>query len=141
MLVRVRGKGVKLNGVWKYKNEEVEIDEIEFEENKEYLDIIKDEETEKLPQIPNENDKDDEDEELLKLRKKAKELGIARANLMGEEKLRYLIAEKEAPLFGAKKEEKPDNTDTGSNDNGTDIDNPDADNNDYEVTGENNTQE
>ena len=124
MLVRVRGKGVKLNGVWKYKNEEAEIDEIEFEENKEYLD-----------------DKDDEDEELLKLRKKAKELGIARANLMGEEKLRYLIAEKEAPLFGAKKEEKPDNTDTGSNDNGTDIDNPDADNNDKEVTGENNPQE
>lgn len=94
MLVKVKGKGVKLNGKWCYKGEMAEIDEIEYEENKKFLDIIEDEEGPKLPQVPGKPDEDDEDE-LQELRLKAKELGIRNYHLMGKEKLELAIAEKE----------------------------------------------
>ena len=113
MLVKVRGKGVKLNGIWKYKNEEAEISETEWEENKEYVDIIKDDEGEKLPQVPDKNDKDLEETELLELRKKGKELGIKNAHFMGKERLERLIQECEN-----KKEDVSEN----ETKNGSDID-------------------
>ena len=118
MLVKVKGKGIKLNGKWCYKNEEVIIDEAEWEENKEYVDIIKDEEAEKLPQVPDKNDKDPEEIELLELRKKGKELGIKNAHFMGKEKLEQLIQE-----YENKKEEvsEDENTD-GQNENTEDED-------------------
>lgn len=109
MLVRVRGKGVKLNGKWCYKNDEAVIDEVEYENNKDFVDIIDDEEIEQLPEIPNEDEKDDEEIELKELKTKAKELGIKNAHLMKKETLEVLIAEKEAPMFG----EKSDNNDEG----------------------------
>lgn len=131
MLVRVKGKGVKLNGKWCYKNDETIIDEIEYKENKEFLDIIEDEETEQLPQIPNENDKDDEEIELQQLKSKAKELGIKNAHLMKKETLEELIAEKEAPMFGQRPDSnngKPDSNiekdNENSNTNENDKDNP-----------------
>ena len=113
MLVKVKGKGVKLNGIWKYKNEEAEISETEWEENKEYVDIIKDDEGEKLPQVPDKNDKDPEETELLELRKKGKELGIKNAHFMGKEKLKQLIQEYE----NKKEEVSEDETKDGENEN------------------------
>lgn len=38
--VRVKGPGVKLNNVWCYINEEAVIDEAQYEENKEYVEVI-----------------------------------------------------------------------------------------------------
>lgn len=38
--VRVKGPGVKLNNVWHYINEEAVIDEAQYEENKEYVEVI-----------------------------------------------------------------------------------------------------
>lgn len=119
MLVKVKGKGVKLNGKWCYKEEEATINEAEWEENKEYLDIIKDDEGDKLPQVP-ENDEN----ELLELRKKGKELGIKNAHLMGKEKLEQLIAEKDGENPNSNeqneyaKNEKVENTEDG---NDTDV--------------------
>lgn len=131
MLVKVKGKGVKLNGVWKYKNEEAEIDEIEYEENKEFLDIIEDEEGPKLPQVPGKPDEDNENE-LQELRAKAKELGIKNYHLMGKEKLELAIEEKEAPLFSAKTVSTNENSNTNLDDSNNDR---------RETTVEDNTQE
>ena len=146
MLIRVRGKGIKLNGKWCYKDEEVIIDEAQYEENKNYVDIIEDEEGETLPTVPETNDKDDDQIKLLELRTKAKELGIRNYHLMGKEKLEEQIAEKEAPLFGQKTDEKPDEKPDNSDikpDNANK--NPDEndlnDNNGEGATGENNPQE
>lgn len=133
MKVKVREEGIKLNGVWKFKGEEAVIDEEQYERNKDFIDIIEDEEGPKLPQIPSkedeepkqsdvqntENTEDEKSEEeiLMELRMKAKELGIKNYHLMGKEKLETVIAEKEAPLFGATTDEENDGTDTdvGSN--------------------------
>lgn len=38
--VRVKGPGVKLNNVWRYINEEAIIDEAQYEDNKEYVEVI-----------------------------------------------------------------------------------------------------
>lgn len=38
--VRVKGPGVKLNNVWCYINEEAVIDEVQYEENKDYVEVI-----------------------------------------------------------------------------------------------------
>lgn len=38
--VRVKGPGVKLNNVWRYINEEAIIDEAQYEENKEHVEVI-----------------------------------------------------------------------------------------------------
>lgn len=101
MIVRVKGRGVKLSGRWYFKNQEAEIDEKEYEANIEYLDIIKGEkEDHELPQVTG---LDDEEEKILNdLREKAKSLKIKNAHLMGKEKLEIAIAEAEAPMFGAK---------------------------------------
>ena len=120
MLVRVKGKGLKLNKQWHYKGAEVEIEEAEYEKNKEHLDILKeDENTPQIPQVPGLEDKDDEEIELQELRKKGKELGIKNAHLMGKEKLEQAIAEKEAPMFGEKTEETEESSEnTESNNEG-----------------------
>lgn len=128
MKVKVKGKGVKLNGIWIYKGEEAIIDEEQYEENKEFVDIIEDEEGPQLPQVPGKEDEDNK-EELEELRAKAKELGVRNAHLMGKEKLEQAIAEKEAPLFGEKKDEETDeetdtNVDNNENDNSTGEENP-----------------
>lgn len=132
MKVRVKEEGIKLNGVWKFKGEEAIIDEEQYERNKDFVDIIEDEEGPNLPQIPSKedeepkqsdaNDAEDaekektEEEILMELRMKAKELGIKNYHLMGKEKLETAIAEKEAPLFGANPEENDGtDTDVGSN--------------------------
>ncbi len=125
MKVKVREEGIKLNGVWKFKGEETVIDEEQYERNKDFLDIIEDEEGPKLPQIPSKEDEEpkqpdvqntedekSEEEILMELRMKAKELGIKNYHLMGKERLESLIAEKEAPLFGATTDEENDGTDT-----------------------------
>ena len=38
--VRVKGPGIKLNNVWCYINEEAIIDEAQYEDNKEYVEVI-----------------------------------------------------------------------------------------------------
>lgn len=126
MIVKVKGKGVKLSGKWCFKGEEAEIDEVEYEKNKEYVDIIKEDVKEpEIPQVPNKNDQDEEEIQLQELRAKAKKLGIRNSHLMGKEKLEQAIAEKEAPLFGEKKEEETDtNADNNENDNPTGEENP-----------------
>ena len=124
MKVKVREEGIKLNGVWKFKGEEAVIDEEQYERNKDFIDIIEDEEGPKLPQIPSKEDEEPKQSDvqnaedvLMELRMKAKELGIKNYHLMGKEKLETAIAEKEAPLFGATPDEENDGTDTdvGSN--------------------------
>lgn len=113
MIVKVKGKGVKLSGKWCFKNEEAEIDEVEYEKNKEYVDIIKEDVKEpQIPQVPNNNDQDEEEIQLQELRTKAKALGIKNAHLMKKENLEKLIAEKENPLSDANDGKKSDNTDT-----------------------------
>lgn len=123
MIVRVKGKGVKLSGKWCYKNDEAVIDEVEYQENKDFIDIIKDEEGPKLPQVPNKDEKDPEEKELLELRAKAKELGIKNSHLMKKENLENAIAEKTAPMFGTKideREEKAGINPDGSENSGED---------------------
>ena len=141
MLVKVKGKGVKLNGIWKYKDETAEISDKEYEANKEYVDILEDEEGPQLPQVPNKEDEDPVEKELLELRAKAKKLGIRNSHLMKKESLEAAIAEKEAPLFGAKQdenpEEDPEETDTNSDDTDTNV----GGNDEGDATGESNPQE
>ena len=136
MKVKVKGKGVKLNGIWIYKGEEAIIDEEQYEENKEFVDIIEDEEGPQLPQVPGKEDEDNK-EELQELRAKATELGVRNAHLMGKEKLELAIAEKEK------------STDENPDENNTDVDNEETevgdtnvgDNAEGEATGEGNPQE
>lgn len=133
MKVKVKGKGVKLNGIWIYKGEEAIIDEEQYEENKEFVDIIEDEEGPQLPQVPGKEDEDNE-EELQKLRAKAKELGVRNAHLMGKEKLELAIAEKEKSA-----DENPDENNTDVDDKNTETEVGDNDVGD--ATGEGNPQE
>lgn len=141
MLVKVKGKGVKLNGIWKYKDETAEISDEEYEANKEYVDILEDEETSQLPQIPNKDDEDPAEKELQELKAKARELGIRNAHLMKKESLEAAIAEKEAPLFGAKldenTEENPEETDKNTDGTDTNV----GGNDEGDTTGESNPQE
>lgn len=142
MIVKVKGKGVKLSGKWCFKGEEAEIDEVEYEKNKEYVDIIKEDVKEpQIPQVPNKNDQDEEEVQLQELREKAKGLGIKNAHLMKKENLEKLIAEKEAPLFGAMKEE---NSDENHEDTNLDENKDGSDKNvgsNEDTTGETNPQE
>lgn len=137
MLVRVKEKGVKLSGKWCYKNDEREIDEVEYEKNKDFVDIIKEDIQEQIPQVPGEDDKDPEEIELQELRAKAKELGIRNYHIMKKENLEKAIAEKEK------------STDENPDENNTDVDNEETevgdtnvgDNAEGEATGEGNPQE
>lgn len=111
MLVKVKGRGVKLAGRWYFKNQEAEIDEKEYEANIEYLDIIKGEkEDPELPQVPGKDDEDEEEKILNDLREKAKSLKIKNAHLMGKEKLEIAIAEAEAPMFGTQNDSDENNS-------------------------------
>lgn len=113
MLVRVKGKGLKLNKEWCYKGAEVEIEEAEYEKNKDYLDVIEEKDDNTLiPEIP----VSDEEKELEELRTKAKELGIKNYYLMKIDTLKKLIDEKEAPLFGVKTQEDADKEDEDGTD-------------------------
>lgn len=106
MKIKVKGKGVKLSGKWCFKNEEVEIDEAEYEKNKEYVVIIKEDTQKPLePEIPGEDIKL---EELKILREKGKKLGIKNAHVMGKEKLEQLIEEKEFELSETENETSQD---------------------------------
>jgi len=141
MLVKVKGKGVKLNGIWTFKGEEAVIDEKQYEKNKEFVDIIQDEEGPKLPQIPNKDDEEPAEKELQELRAKARELKIRNAHLMKKESLEAAIAEKEAPLFGAKQDKNPEENqeETDKNSDGTDTNV--GSNDEGDATGESNPQE
>lgn len=139
MKVKVKEEGIKLNGTWKFKGEEAVIDEEQYEKNKDFLDIIEDDEGPQLPQVPGKDDEDNEDE-LKELRAKGKELGIKNAHLMGKEKLELAIAEKEK-----EEDDNPDNPDENNTDvdnEKTDVtDNDAGDNAEGEATGEGNPQE
>lgn len=125
MLVRIKGKGLKLNGKWCYKGAEVEIEETEYEKNKDYLDVIEEDDRTSIPEIP----VSDEERELEELKTKAKELGIKNYFLMKKETLKKMIAEKEAPLFGQKAEEDDDEDNTDSDDTEKNDDNTNVEEN------------
>lgn len=56
MLVKVKGKAIKLNGRWCYKGETEEITLEQYEGKEKYLEIIEaDKEVEELPQVPGED--------------------------------------------------------------------------------------
>lgn len=56
MLVKVKGKAIKLNGRWCYKGETEEITLEQYEGKEKYLEIVKaDKEVEELPQVPGED--------------------------------------------------------------------------------------
>lgn len=40
MIVKVKGAGVKLAGKWCFKDEATEVNKEEYEENKEYVEVI-----------------------------------------------------------------------------------------------------
>lgn len=124
--VRVKGPGVKLNNVWCYINEEAVIDEAQYEENKDYVEVIEEikenqetksdngtginvgsNEGEKQPTEDDKNedpkgdskdnsDENNEDEELEALKDRAKELGINITHNMKKETIIKKIEEKEA---------------------------------------------
>lgn len=143
MKVKVKEEGIKLNGTWKFKGEEAVIDEEQYEKNKDYLDIIEDEEGPKLPQVPGKNDEDNETE-LQELRAKAKELGIRNYHLMGKEKLELAIAEKEKNTNKNTDEDNIDKDNTDVDDDKTESDVGDAnveDNTEGDTTREDSPQE
>lgn len=141
MKVKVKGKGVKLNGIWIYKGEEAIIDEEQYEKNKEFVDIIEDEEGPQLPQVPGKEDEDNEDE-LQELRAKAKELGIRNYHLMGKEKLELAIAEKESENKNSANNPNKNDTDVDNDETKSDGgDNPEEKTTGEEKTGEGNPQE
>lgn len=143
MIVKVKGKGVKLSGKWCFKGEEAEIDEVEYEKNKEYVDIIKEDVKEpQIPQVPNKNDQDEEEVQLQELRAKAKELRIRNYHLMGKEKLEQAIAEKSVDEKTDNPDEKINNTDVDNDNTESDVDDTnDGDNDEGDATGEGNPQE
>ena len=56
MIVKVKGKAVKLNGKWCYKGETENITLEQYEGKEKYLEIVEaDEEVEELPQVPGED--------------------------------------------------------------------------------------
>ena len=92
MIVKVKGVGVKLAGKWCFKNQTAEISKEEYEDNKEYVEIIQEDiEEPKNPEgeLNNGSDtndgiidgsensgEDNKDEELEVLKEEAKKLGI-----------------------------------------------------------------
>lgn len=92
MIVKVKGVGVKLAGKWCFKNQTAEIGKEEYENNKEYVEVIQEDiEEPKNPEgeLNNGSDtndgtinegensgEDNKDEELEALKEEAKKLGI-----------------------------------------------------------------
>ncbi len=44
MIVKVKGAGIKLAGKWKFRGQTAEIDKQEYEVNKEYVEVIQEDE-------------------------------------------------------------------------------------------------
>ena len=64
MIVKVKGKAVKLNGKWCYKGETENITLEQYEGKEKYLEIIEaDKEVEELPQVPGEDVIEEESQE------------------------------------------------------------------------------
>lgn len=141
MLVRVKEKGVKLSGKWCYKNDEREIDEVEYEKNKDFVDIIKEDIQEQIPQVPGEDDKDPEEIELQELRAKAKELGIRNYHIMKKENLEKAIENKTAPMFGTKPDTNSDNNTENPDETGNNEQNDGSSTNDSTNNNEENPEQ
>lgn len=94
--VKVKGPAIKLQGQWKFKGEIATTTQEEYDENAEYLEILKGKK-EKLQGnvVPQKNGEDGEDKELEVLREKAKGLGIKGAHNMKKENLIAKIEEAE----------------------------------------------
>lgn len=132
MLVKVKGKAIKLNGRWCYKGETEEITLEQYEGKEKYLEIVKaDKEVEELPQVPgedvveeqsqeetevneeetekveeeNQQEETEVDEELEALKEKAKSLDIKVTANMKKETIIKKIQEKEADQNQTKNEE------------------------------------
>ena len=108
MIVKVKGVGVKLAGKWCFKNQTAEISKEEYENNKEYVEIIqKDIEEPKNPEGELNNGSDtnnstinegDKDEELETLKEEAKKLGINVTHNMKKETIIKKIEEVNAKI-------------------------------------------
>ena len=132
MIVKVKGKAVKLNGKWCYKGETENITLEQYEGKEKYLEIVEtDEEVEELPQVPgedvveeqsqeeteideeetekveeeNQQEKTEVDEELEALKEKAKSLDIKVTANMKKETIIKKIQEKEEDQNQTKNEE------------------------------------
>lgn len=103
MIVKVKGVGVKLAGKWCFINETAEISKEEYENNKEYVEIIQEDITEpENPEGEQNNNSDintsvniEKDIELEELKEKAKELGINITHNMKKETIMKKIEESE----------------------------------------------
>lgn len=109
--VRVKGPAVKLQGIWKFIDETAEIEQEEYDANKDYLEVISGEVKNKKtePQNPS----GDEDKELLALREKAKDLGIKGAHNMKKENLIEKIEEAEKANNSGTDDEGNEGEETG----------------------------
>ena len=113
MIVKVKGKAVKLNGKWCYKGETENITLEQYEGKEKYLEIVEaDEEVEELPQVPgedvveeNQQEETEVDEELEELKEKAKSLDIKVTANMKKETIIKKIQEKEEDQNQTKNEE------------------------------------
>ena len=132
MLVKVKGKAIKLNGRWCYKGEIEEITLEQYEGKEKYLENVKaDKEVEELPQVPgedvveeqsqeetevneeetekveeeNQQEETEVDEELEALKEKAKSLDIKVTANMKKETIIKKIQEKEEDQNQTKNEE------------------------------------
>lgn len=109
--VRVKGPGVKLNNVWCYINEEAIIDEVQYEENRDYVEVIEEIEEPKIKSTQEvgtdidvgtneekspEKNTEVEDEGLEALKERAKKLGINVTHNMKKETIIRKIEKKEA---------------------------------------------
>lgn len=111
MIVKVKGVGVKLAGKWCFINETAEISKEEYENNKEYVEIIQEDIPESENSEGEQNNYSDintdvnieKDIELEELREKAKELGINVTHNMKKETIIKKIEEAES-----KKTENPE---------------------------------
>ena len=109
MIVKVKGAGVKLAGKWHFKNQIAEISKEEYENNKEYIEVIQEDiEQPKNPEgeLNNGTDindgtideegnsgEDNKDEELEILKEEAKKLGINVTHNMKKETIIKKIEE------------------------------------------------
>lgn len=95
--VRVKGPAIKLQGQWKFKGETAKIEQKEYDENKDYLEVIKGEvkQNNNIQKNAINNQNNNNGPTLTELREKAKDLGIKGANKMGKEELITKIEEAE----------------------------------------------
>lgn len=109
MIVKVKGAGVKLAGKWCFINETAEISKEEYENNKEYVEVIQEDmqEPENSEGEPNnfssvnanidiEGNNSREDKELETLKEKARKLGINVTHNMKKETIIKKIEETES---------------------------------------------